>query len=61
MSATVETVTRDVLRGRRAALLARAGTTWAELERRASNYALTDDERGIYDSIRGIDWMLARR
>lgn len=61
MSNTVETVSRLELRARRSRLLARANTTWADLKRRADAYALSDQERGIYDTIRGIDWMLSRK
>jgi hypothetical protein len=55
---TVESVTRDELRERRARLLRRAGMSWSELRRRARAYTITDDQRSIHDTIRGIDWML---
>jgi hypothetical protein len=58
-SAAVETVSRPELQARRKRLLQRAGTTWPELRRRAQAYALTDHERDIYDTIRGIDWLLS--
>jgi hypothetical protein len=58
-TATVETVSRSELQARRKRLLERAGTTWSELHRRAQAYALTDSERDIYDTIRGIDWLLS--
>lgn len=57
----VETVDRRELLQRRRRLLARTRTTWADLQERAGDYALTDDERSIYDAIRSIDWMLSRK
>ena len=60
MTRAVEVVSASELRTRRQRLLKRARTDWADLRRRADDYALTDDERGIYDSIRSIDWMLSR-
>jgi hypothetical protein len=56
-----ETVSRRELQARRRRLLQRAGADWAELERRASDFALTDDQRSIYDTVRSIDWMLSRK
>ena len=60
MSRFVEVVSREDLRRQRSELLKRAGTDWSDLRRRAGEFALTDNERGIYDTISGIDWMLRR-
>jgi hypothetical protein len=59
--ANVQTVIRGDLTERRRRLLDRTGTTWPDLQRRADVYALTDDERSLFDTIRGIDWLLAKR
>jgi len=61
MTVTVEILSRADLRKRRQRLLERAHATWSDLEERAAAQALTENERGIYDTIRSIDWMLSRR
>lgn len=58
MSSTVSLVSRAELIQRRARLLRRVGLDWSELRRRAESFALTDEQRSLYDTIRGIDWML---
>ncbi|HVW81008.1 MAG TPA: hypothetical protein VHB69_08740 [Mycobacteriales bacterium] len=61
MTTTAETVSRDELRQRRSRLLARVGSSWSELQQKAEHFTLTDDERTVYDTVRGINWMLSRK
>jgi hypothetical protein len=32
--------------------------SWDELRQGAQDYTLTDDERSLYETVRGIDWLL---
>ena len=61
MTAAAEMVSRRELQARRNRLLARVGGDWIELQQRAQHFALSDEERTIYDTVRGIDWMLSRK
>ena len=59
MSTTVEIVDVEDLRSRRGRLLAEVGMSWEDLQQGADDYTLTDEQRSIYDTIEGIDWLLA--
>jgi len=52
-------VTREDLQGRRAAILRRVGSSYEDLARRASEYALVADEWSAWDELREIDFLLA--
>lgn len=55
---SVTEVQPDDLRTRREMLLERAGMGWQELRALAEVYQLDTDERNIYETIRGIDYLL---
>lgn len=57
-SAQVWTPTREELAQTRADLLARSRHTEAELFRLAAEYELSSEERGIYEGIKTMDWLL---
>jgi hypothetical protein len=52
-------VDRDELQARRARMLGRSHLSWDEMQARADAWELSDDEQDLYDTIRGIDRMLA--
>ncbi len=50
---------RDDLVARRRRLLTETRLTWDEMSVRAESWELSDDEQDIFDTVRGIDRMLA--
>jgi len=56
---TVLRVTPEELHEDRARLLSRTTLSWDELRDLAEAYALSADERNIYEGIRAIDFLLA--
>jgi hypothetical protein len=48
----------DDLRQRRARLLSHVGMDWEHLRALADAYQLDTDERNVYETIRGIDYLL---
>lgn len=52
-------VDREELLTRRARLLERSHLSWREMQDRADAWELSDVEQDVYDTIRGIDRMLA--
>lgn len=59
MARTAMFVDRQELAARRARLLKRSRLSWEQLLARAENWELSDDEQDLFDTIRGIDRMLA--
>jgi hypothetical protein len=58
MSTGIRVSDKKELTARRKRLLQRAGMDWAELQRRAENFMLSDRERDYYETIRSIDYLL---
>ncbi len=59
MAVSAVFVDRDDLVARRRRLLAQTRLTWDEMSVRAESWELSDDEQDIFDTVRGIDRMLA--
>lgn len=58
MTSTI-VLTRDDLEERRQQLLDRLGVSLSELTARANAYALTEDERAVWEALKGIEYLLA--
>lgn len=58
MSTGIRVSDKKELTARRRRLLQRTGMDWAELQRRAQNFMLSDRERDYYETIRSIDYLL---
>ncbi len=58
MTASAVFVSRKDLKARRVKVLRQTSLSWDELRARAADWALSDDEQDIFDTVRGIDRML---
>jgi hypothetical protein len=58
MSTVIRVTDKRELEARRRRLLHLAGMDWAELQRRAESFMLSDRERDYYETIRSIDYLL---